>query len=825
MTQYYISTGRSRRETRWQIAPITWDELVEKLTEPHRTAESTADYHAMAADRRAEIKDVGGFVGGPVTGGRRVRGSVTRRSLLTLDLDNVPDGYDAQHEPTDALGCNAILYSTHSHRPEAPRLRLIVPLDREVNVDEYEAIARKVAEVIGIDFFDDTTYQPERLMYWPSCSADGEFLSTSISHLGPLNADHWLAKYRDWRDISQWPRSSRQDDIVRRAIKKQQDPLTKPGIVGAFCRTYTVAEAIAAYLPEVYTATLDPLRYTYAQGSSALGLVIYDGRYAYSHHATDPAGGKLCNAFDLVRLHRFGELDAEAKADTPANRLPSYTAMAAEAGRDTAVAAQIRQEAEEREAAILGDFAAEECGDAAPRKAEGERPSDPLSLLSLNKEGNALPTYENIDNILLNDPKLRTLFRYDLFHSAVMLTRPYETHVPSESGDRYTDTDVSNVKSYLERAYGMKNGGGEKVRERIEAVARIHRYHPVRDYLDELKWDGTPRLDSLFIDHNGAPDTALTRRATRITLTAAVARIYEPGCKFDYVLTLQGPEGTGKSTIIHRLGLGKWNKEGLASMGADRNAAEQLPGSWLIEISELAAMRRNEVEEVKAFVSTRTDTYRPAYGRSVESYPRQCIFIATTNETDFLKGTTGNRRFWVLPCTKRDNPEHTALTITRATIDQVWAEAVMRYKTIARDEDGAPILCLPEALEHEMRQRQEEFSEFADDDRRGIIAEYLDAWVDDNEIAHEADGLSDPAALGYHRRDRVCLRQILTEVLRINPDTPQGKYERKAVKKLMESFPEWQEASMRIKGFGFTRGYTRIGAPEEPTKPTVLTDI
>lgn len=817
-----ISIGKSRRETRWRIVNTTWDALAERLTDTTRTRETMAEYAAASPDRRAEIKDIGGFVGGAVEGGRRVRGSVLKRSLLTLDLDNPPAELDF-HTPTDILGCNAVLYSTHSHTEDAPRLRLVAPLSREVSPDEYEALARKVAETIGIDFFDDTTYQCERLMYWPSTPTDGDFISTIITHQEALDVDKWLGRYHDWRDISQWPVSSRQADIVRHDLRKQQDPHDKPGIVGAFCRTFSIAEAIAEFLPEVYTATDDPNRYTYARGTSALGLVIYEDKFAYSHHATDPVGGKLCNAFDLVRGHRFGHLDEKAKPDTPANKLPSYGAMAELANATPSVAVRQREEAEEREALMLEDFTAD-TDRPKKKKTRAAQEDEWLSLLKRNKEGNCHPTYENIDTILLRDPRLRGLFCYDQFHTAVMLTRPFETH---DTLDRYTDTDVSNVKSYLERAYGMKNGGGEKVRERIEATARVHQFHPVRDYLDSLEWDGIPRLDTLFIDYNGAEDNELTRCVTRITLTAAVARIYEPGCKFDYVLTLQGQEATGKSTIIRRLGLDKWNKEGLASMGADRSAAEQLPGSWLIEVSELAAMRRNEVEEVKAFVSTCVDTYRPAYGRSVESYPRQCIFIATTNETDFLKGTTGNRRFWIVQCLRRENPDRTPDNLDRQTVGQIWAEAIAAYRAVERDDNGAPLLKLPRHLEAEMRIRQESFSEFADDERRGMIEDYLDAWVDEDEMASDFRG--DTAPLGHHRRDRVCIRQILTQLFHMNPESPQGKYERKIIKKLVEGIEGWEERGrIRIRGFGVVRGYVRTsswGKKSAEEKPENLDNI
>ena len=160
-----------------------------------------------------------------------------------------------------------LIYSTHKHTPENPRLRLIIPLSRNVSPDEYVAVARKVAEDIGIEMFDDTTYEPSRLMYWPSTSADGEFLFRDIEG-EPLNPDDVLSRYKDWRDSSEWPVSSRQQNIVQREMRKQADPLSKDGVIGAFCRTYTIEDAIAAFLPDVYQPSAMPGRYDYIPADS-----------------------------------------------------------------------------------------------------------------------------------------------------------------------------------------------------------------------------------------------------------------------------------------------------------------------------------------------------------------------------------------------------------------------------------------------------------------------------------------------------------------------------------------------------------------------------
>ncbi|MBU3188270.1 hypothetical protein K9O30_02645 [Clostridium bowmanii] len=194
------------------------------------------------------------------------------------------------------FGC--AMYTTHKHSIDKPRLRLVIPLSRAVSSEEYGAVSRKIAGDIGIDYFDDTTYEPSRNIKTREKLAD-----------------------------------------------KQGNPSGKGGVVGAFCRTYNVAGVIEKFLSEVYVASLEQNRYTYTKGSTAGGLVIYEkGDFAYSHHGTDPASGKLCNSFDLVRLHKFGALDDETREGTPMNKMPSFKAMQELAMKDHEVKRQIAKE-------------------------------------------------------------------------------------------------------------------------------------------------------------------------------------------------------------------------------------------------------------------------------------------------------------------------------------------------------------------------------------------------------------------------------------------------------------------------------------------------
>lgn len=208
---------------------------------------------------------------------------------------------------------------------------MIIPLDREVSQEEYQAIARKVAGDLNIDLFDRSTFDVNRLMFWPSVSSDMEYYFEFQD--GPfLEADYILGLYNDWHDTSEWPTATDSTDVIMQAIKKQEDPEDKKGIIGVFCRTYTIQEAIETFLSDVYTPAGEG-RYTYINGSTAAGLIIYDDKFAYSHHGTDPAGGRLCNAFDLVRIHKFGHLDIGKEKEDKDKK--SFKAMEEFASKDS----------------------------------------------------------------------------------------------------------------------------------------------------------------------------------------------------------------------------------------------------------------------------------------------------------------------------------------------------------------------------------------------------------------------------------------------------------------------------------------------------------
>ncbi|MBR5865749.1 MAG: virulence-associated E family protein [Alistipes sp.] len=778
-----VALGNNRKTKTWKNKSMLWSDLLARLERVTRTPETMAEYKAMSRDRQSEIKDVGGFVGGYCNEGRRT--DVSHRSVLCLDADFA----DADLWPDWGLlyGNAAAAYSTHKHTADKPRLRLVVPLARDVSPDEYQAIGRRVAATLGIDKFDDTTYQPQRVMYWPSCSQDGVYYFKSLD--APLlDPDEVLATYHNWTDVSSWPMSSRVADIAKRSASKQQDPLEKSGLVGAFCRAYTISEAVAEYVKD-YVPCDEPGRFTYAGGSTAAGVVVYDDKFSYSHHATDPASGQLVNAWDLVRLHQFADLDTDIDPETKASQRPSYKAMSQLAAEDGRVKSQ-----------LVADRTAQAAADFAEDAAELPDPDDGSwrEKLKITEKGTVAQTIANVVTILEHDPKLANVLAYDEMQCNIMALGPlpWEKRSPRQ----WIDADDSALRYYLEHAYGI--GGKDKIFDAVNVVAKRNAFHPVRDYLEGCTWDGVPRVETLLVDYLGAEDCAYTRAVTRKTLTAAVARIYRPGCKFDHMLTLRGAQGLGKSSLIAKLA-GQWFSDSFTSVQG-KEAYEQVQGVWIMEVGELAGMKKAEVEAIKLYISKQSDRFRPAYGRRLQEFPRQCVFMGSTNESQFLRDTTGNRRFWVVDTP--NTPERSIWDdLTPETVRLIWGEAVELFRK------GEPLYLTGE-LEAEARDVQAAYEE--ENPKAGIIADYLDRQLPEdweNMDTYSRRQWLETNAEGTQTRESVTTLEIWAEALGGNPDKL-DRYAAKEIRDIMAGLPDWRHCGNKKKTarpYGRQRYYER----------------
>lgn len=767
---------------------------MERLSTTSRTPESQGEYKNMTKSQQDKIKDIGGFVAGKLKNGSRKAENVESRDIITLDADFAAVDFCDQLDIF--LSCAWCVYSTHKHTPEKPRLRLLIPLDRSATAEEYEAVARKIADNIGIDQFDDTTYQPHRLMYWPSTSMDGEYVfRTGKGEF--LSVDSILQQYKDWTDVSEWPVSGRTLQRKDRLLKKQEDPCSKNGIVGAFCRTYNVEEAMEKFLPGVYVPCAMEDRYTYAAGSTAAGAVIYDdGKFIYSNHATDPAGGVLCNAFDLVRLHKFRELDEEAAEGTPTVKLPSYLEMRELASNDAEVRMTLHKE---KLACSQKDFAGISI-------AEDEDDDSWVLEMDVDGKGNYMATIHNAKMILSHDPLLKGKIRKNEFTQKyrVFGALPWNT---DERERDWEDNDDSGLRYYIEKVYQIK--GKANIEDAWGLVANENRYHPVRDYLESLVWDGVPRVETLFIEFMGAEDNAYTRAVSRIALTAAVARIFAPGIKYDNVVVLVGPQGCGKSTILKKLGR-DWFSDTLTTMQG-KEAYEQIQGFWIIEIGELAAMKRYEVETVKQFTSKSEDSYRAAYGHHVETHKRQCVFFGTTNTYDFLKDMTGNRRFFPVDVHPEKAVKDVWKDLDTKAVDQIWAEAVSLFR------NGEKFYMWNDDLKRMAEEVQD--SHLEESPLAGAVLAFLDKKIpknwDEIDLCAKRDFIRGESFVsdikGEVYRDKVCALEIWCELFD-GERKDLSRQKSKEINDIIEKTGEWIRAkkSLRFSGaYGVQKGFIR----------------
>ena len=734
-----ICIGNSRKDKFWKNEEISLEKFIKRISTTIRTSETMEEYNHLPKSKQDDIKDVGGFILGKLKDNKRRKENVLSRSALTLDMD-----YGSENivgELKNSLTYRTLIYSTHKHKKSKPRLRLIIPLDRNVSPDEYSAISRMVASEINMDLFDDSTYEASRLMYWPSTSCDGEFIFEDIKK-DILKADDVLKKYENWKDTKSWPTSSRQKIVFKNNLNKQADPLTKEGLIGGFCRTYSISDVIEKFLGHVYEDSEFRGRYDYIPASSSAGVVVYDDKFAYSHHATDPASGKLLNAFDLVRTHNFSHLDKiEDLEKKPSNKLPSFKAMENFVLQDEKVKQLLSKE---RQDLAKMEFEVVQ---------EEEVNTSWQNLLELDKKGNVKSTMSNMAIIIRNDVNFKNIV-YNQFKCSIDVVGklPWKQ---IKSG--WSDADMACAKLYFERVY--KIWSPLKFKDALLAVTSSERvYHPIKEYFKTLKWDKVSRLDTLLVDYLGAKDNIFVREVTRKTFCAAVTRIFEPGKKFDSILVLCGPQGIGKSTLFSKLGK-EWYSDSLSLCDMkDKTAAEKLQGYWLLELGELAGIKKVDVEVIKSFISRTDDKFRKAYGVNVESNPRSNIIVGTTNsEGGFLRDITGNRRFWPVMVSGNSNLKPWDLK----DVDQIWAEALYRY------EQGEELYLKGDVSKMAKIAQQEAMES---DDREGIILDYLETLLPTNwneMTLYERRAFLNNKELieskGIVRKSEICIMEIWCE--------------------------------------------------------------
>ena len=801
---YTIAIGDSRLSTNWENVELPLDCFIEEFLAPDnikRTNETMDEYKSMSPEDKIKAKDVGGYVAGTLKGNKRKAESVLDRCMITLDLDNIPcDAKTAIETIESKCEWAHIIHPSHSHTDEKPRLRLIIPLTEHIPVDAYEAVARKIASDINIDWFDVTTYQASRFMFWPSCPKDMDYAKAFRNNTQGdkpfCDAKEVLDRYQNWRDCTTWPGAKGEKEKISLGIKRQADPTEKDSIVGEFCRTYTVPEAIETFLPEVYTPTDRDDRYTYALGSTVGGLVIYEqGLFCYDNHSTSPTANCTCNAFDLVRLHKFGYMDEgnpiNGDLGTDPEEKRSYKAMVEFALKDKAVIETRQREGDEKLERV---FTFEEMPDGyTPDKAT--KMKHWLDSLEMTKKGQYISSIYNVVQILTNDEKIKGRLYHDDFadRDLVIDPLPWTNNIDHDREPRdWSDKDTDGLRLYLEQKYK-----GIDIKDKIDAGLNnafgYKRIHPVREYLRNLpEWDGVERVETLLIDYLGVEDSEYVRCITKTHLVAAITRIFHPGTKYDNMITIYGAQGLGKSTFCHLLCGDPWFDDGLRDFKG-KEPYEILQGHWMIEIQELAAYKKSDKEEFKAFMSKTADTYRPAYGRHTVQKKRQCVFWGTTNDRQFLRDETGDRRTWPVAGDK-DKVTKDVWSELEKERDQIWAEAMVLY------ELDWPIVLSAEMAEEAERARADFQEEVPERDR---IIDFLFTPIPTNWDEYDLmerrtwlDSDTDRDSEDTKLRECVTATEIWVECFG-NPLNEQNKRDTAKINLIMANLPGWKRVEKK----------------------------
>lgn len=799
-----IAFGKSEKDIKWKNKEMKWADFVKKLSTTKRTTETVEEYQKMSKSDKNDIKSSnGGFVGGAlINDGRRGKSTIKSRDLISLDMDEL----DSDPRPLikEKLQCTYFMYTTHSHTAQKPRYRLIIPLTRDVMPEEYQAISRMIAHKIDESMmkFDDSTYQPERLMYNPTTSIDGDF-EISINDGNWLIPDEVLSEYTfGWKDISSWPKSARSRALIKSNMAKQQDPLTKKGVIGAFCRTYSITEAIETFLTDIYSISDDSSRATYIKGSTSGGVCIYDDKFSFSHHGTDPCSDILVNVFDLIRIQKFGELDEDVRSDTKSENLPSLKKMNWFAGNDIKVKALINKE--NLEDANMDfkpvdiDMTVEEIS---------EYNENWIKKLEINIDtGRYKVTIDNVKIILEYDIRIKNKLAYNLFS----LRKDIKGALPWNKEDKirhWEDDDESGIRHYLEKIYGISRAR-DIINDALSLIFQKNKFHPVKEYLNSLKWDGEKRIDTLLVDYFGAENNIYTYAATRIFICGAVARILNPGCKLDYVLSIVGEQGIKKGTFFEIMAKRKeWFTE--LNTIKSKESAEQTMGKWIVEMAEMSPTKKSEIEDMKAFITNKEQTLRLAYARNPIDIQKQYVLVASTNAATFLKDPTGDRRYLPIDTDMNKTKKDIKEDLPRE-VDQLYAEAIVLYKEI-----GYKAL-MPSDEEEDLAKIEQDSHRIVDEEE-GKIIDFLDTslpegWYEkslydrqlyfNDDLSHKDEGV--------FLRDRVCVKEILNECFGEGINIADTRTSTR-INKILQGLKKWerQKSTIKIKGYGTQRGYYR----------------
>lgn len=810
IVQYSVGTGNNLGKA--TAKQTSWLKFTRMFETPVRTRERLKAYLAMPNEEQQRLKGAAGWVHRTAFEGKSRNAADGKPSyIFSLDFDYaLPEWVENLLAGNICPGFEYIIHTSRRHTEEKPRIRIWGLFDRPVTREEYGPITRIIAQRFfdeDMAMVDKVSFRKAQMMFLPTCSADSQFIYERNRGVPfPVDDifDHFTETVGDWRDMTLLPKVDGEE--LREHAEKAEVPTEKVGPVGDFCRAYSITEAMDKWIPGTYEESdhdSEKPRYSYLGGTTANGAVLEDDdTFLYSHHGSDPCADMLVNAFDMVRIHKFGDLDANVEKDTPMGKRPSYEAMIELIKDDPLYKRQQVEskydmlammddvmgddyiqdddyEAPEQEeidadiADLVGgtpsnesdfdDDIAELVGK--PKKAK-PAPSRPLAAdapspnrnkkrqpprdwfpdeLEIDKQGNIIQNLPNAQTIIHNDVRLFDAIAYDDFMCRIVLLRDIQSKMPTVPplvchdkvrGDIWQDSMDMTIRAILagpngagKRGYGMDKMAERDLATAIHLTALRNRFHPIKELLthaaDEVGWDGVSRVDTLFVDHLGVENTIYHRQAARMVMVASVARIFEPGCKFDYAPVLQGEQGIRKSSFIETLYGSEFFGELTCNLRNTQQIAETIGGVWGMELPELSAMYKSDHNDAKQFLSAKVDKVRMAYDRRVSVFQRQAVFWGTTNDKKYLKDPTGNRRWWpiIIGLSQIDTD---ALREVRI---QLWAEAVTIYRQMRAEQPHGSLplfLTDPEAQKTALNLQTEARTELLFEG----WADQIDGWAD-----------------------------------------------------------------------------------------------
>lgn len=721
MSVFDIALGTKRRDTNTKTVKWEWPEIVKRLKNVVYAEHTTEQYASMTKAQKVDAKDCGFFIGGLVE-----KRKVIFRQILSLDID------DANETTLSDIrswlkGKTYVLHSTHSSTPDSPRYRVVAPLSRIVQADEHGGIMRILHDTFKLPL-DVATFDFNRIMFLPSVPKDADYFFES-SDGEPIDVDRLLAKRPDWGNLA---------EITVPKIQVK-DPKLKGGLVGAFCARMPIREAIETFLSEVWKKEPNGT-YTLVGASTTCGGRIFEDKYLVSFHSSDPYLGRSHNAYDVVRLYRYGEgKSGEA----------SMVGICDSLG--------IQPDSGKTHNMTLDAMA------------DDEAKTILKNCLEIDKNGNLIKSLKNAGNILQYDPDLQNVFGYNLFSDSPALKKiPYwrtNVDIRTENEDcknlqayvDMEDVDESFLRLHFEEKYAFD--ARACLTDALNITAYNNSFHPVREYLNGLEWDGVKRLERIFIDCFGVPDTLYSREVGMKFFTGAVRRVFIPASKMDYIPVLVSEEGLGKSRFIRRMAK-LWGSDTFYTFTGSKEAYEQLRGVWLMEIPELNGVQYRSTNSRKAFVTKGDDRYRSAYIKYTKTYKRQCVFIASSNDVVFLDDPSEDgRRWWGLLCNGNNIKINVHNDSFLDLVDMYWAEAVYYYL-----QNVLPVLS--PAAESEARMLRQVHK--AEDIEEGALIDYLnmpvpDDWYNMSLIERRQYWNYEKDAWRGSPRDSVCTTEVARE--------------------------------------------------------------